>query len=298
MELNQIDSFVALAEKRSFTEAAKVCGVTRSAVSHQIGELEEEVGALFIRSNMQLTEAGEILLRHARKIQHERQMMAEEVAAAGGRICGTLRIGVGSFVEPYIRKAANELLKFYPDLVLDVKVEQAKWLNQKLQSGMLDVAFTLNNAYETEDIESRPCIPIKICAVVKDTHYLAKEKEISLEDVKKNYLIMPDESSRSFRTVERFAKASLEDLKPMTRVYINNADAAFSEVIEMNWMTFSTPAHIINKCNLVAIPIKELNQDIMCNVHFRKSDAMKNATRALLNAIETVAIPYFKSIIV
>src|SRR6266436_3400691 len=68
-ELSVLSAFLAVAEERSFTRAAKRIGVTQSALSHAIRGLEEQIGVrLLARTTRSVapTEAGEELLAHLR----------------------------------------------------------------------------------------------------------------------------------------------------------------------------------------------------------------------------------------
>src|SRR5437667_117399 len=68
-ELSVLSAFLAVAEERSFTRAAKRMGVTQSALSHAIRGLEEQIGVrLLARTTRSVapTEAGEELLAHLR----------------------------------------------------------------------------------------------------------------------------------------------------------------------------------------------------------------------------------------
>src|SRR5215831_5389848 len=93
MELRQLRTFVAVAEKRHFARAASRCNLSQPAVSHQIALLEEEAGAKLLNRaarRVSLTVAGEVFLEEARRIlgavdrAHER--MQEVARGAIGRI--------------------------------------------------------------------------------------------------------------------------------------------------------------------------------------------------------------------
>src|SRR5207249_819628 len=93
MELRQLRTFVAVAELRHFARAAGLCNLSQPAVSHQIAQLEEEVGAKLLNRaprRVSLTVAGEVFLEEARRIlgavdrAHER--MQEVARGAVGRI--------------------------------------------------------------------------------------------------------------------------------------------------------------------------------------------------------------------
>ena len=68
MEIRQLKYFVAIAEHGAFSKAAEKLFVAQSALSHQLAQLEDELGArLFHRSRrgVELTEPGRVFLAHA-----------------------------------------------------------------------------------------------------------------------------------------------------------------------------------------------------------------------------------------
>lgn len=71
MDLQQLEQFVAVAEERNFTRAARRCHMAQSAVSTSIRALEHELGApLFIRTTrrVELSETGQALLPEAQRV--------------------------------------------------------------------------------------------------------------------------------------------------------------------------------------------------------------------------------------
>lgn len=297
MEIRHLNSFLAVAEAGSMSLASQRIGLTQSAISQQIKALEEHYGKTLFNRNgreLTLTEAGTILLPHARSIIRSIEDVKAEIAERSGRVEGVIRIGIGSFVEPYIRSASNRLMALYPNLHFDVKVYQAKTLNWMLRRHLIDVAFTLNNAYSHEHIESKPCVPMRICAVVNKWHELADRKMLSFDEIVNYPVIMPDEDQRSLETIGNIIKADLNKLN--IKITINSADAALSEICEHNLMTFATPAHVVGRKDLVAIPIKGLEKDIWSNAHWMSDTYMKNSVRELLRIIKEETVPLYKSI--
>ena len=72
MTIHQLQSFLAVAEKQSFTAAADILYISQSALSQQIRQLEHQLGfQLFDRSTRQvtLTEAGRSFYRNAQQLQ-------------------------------------------------------------------------------------------------------------------------------------------------------------------------------------------------------------------------------------
>jgi DNA-binding transcriptional LysR family regulator len=83
MKLNQLRTALTVAEKGSLRAAARELGMSQPALTHNIGELERELGAaLFERRShgMTLTPVGELFLRRAKVIANESRRAKEEVA--------------------------------------------------------------------------------------------------------------------------------------------------------------------------------------------------------------------------
>src|SRR4026209_1021866 len=99
MEIRQLRAFIAIAELSTFTAAALRVHVTQAAISMQIRQLENELGArLSVRAprRVMLTEAGEQLLHRARQILRDHDAAIDEIAELAGAERGRLRIGSAS----------------------------------------------------------------------------------------------------------------------------------------------------------------------------------------------------------
>lgn len=297
MDIKQLKIFVAIAEGISFSDAAQMFGLTRSAVSHIISSMESELGVeLLIRDKheMFLSESGMILLANARKIVHDYEEATEIISGIANYVPGELRIGVGSFVEPYIRKACAKLLKENPSLKVNAYVYRAHTLNQLLKAGKIDVAFTINEAYDNEDLISKPCIPIHIMAIMSKTHALATKEKVTFEDLCNYDCIMPAEDNRAFATINKYFDADLKNIK--TRCSVNTSDGALNMVSEESFVCFATPQHVINRPSLVAKPIEGLDMEITSFMHYRKNAHLKRSASMLFDILKDYAIPYFKAL--
>src|SRR6187401_2799503 len=96
LDLDQLQSFCAIADCGSFTEAARRVNKTQSAVSMQIKRLEERLGhALLSREGrgVSLTQHGEALYSRARKmLKVNAEIM--DLFAGEGEMAGAIRFGV------------------------------------------------------------------------------------------------------------------------------------------------------------------------------------------------------------
>src|SRR3954447_20460627 len=96
VELRHLRYFVALAESLSFTRAAERMHVTQSTLSHQIKQLEDELGRpLFDRVGRRiiLTDAGDAFLGYASKALREVDQGVSELLRAPNDLAGEVRIG-------------------------------------------------------------------------------------------------------------------------------------------------------------------------------------------------------------
>ena len=100
MDTRQLAAFVAVVEKKSFSQAAERLGVTQPAMSLQIRSLEERLGRrLLDRSGRRVepTEAGLVLYRNAqRMLQLEHQLDEDLAREETGALHGTLAIGAST----------------------------------------------------------------------------------------------------------------------------------------------------------------------------------------------------------
>src|SRR6058998_2713149 len=99
LELRHLIALKAIAEEGTFGRAATSLGYTQSAVSQQIAMLERIVGQKLIDRPggprpVSLTEAGELLLRHADAIAARLQAAQADLAALAEGEGGVLRVGI------------------------------------------------------------------------------------------------------------------------------------------------------------------------------------------------------------
>lgn len=293
MEFRHLRSFVFIAETKSFSIAASRCCLTQSAVSQHVRMLESELGCkLLIRTShdIMLTESGQALLPHAKDILKQAEDCKEHLKALNNCMSGELRIGVGSFIAPYVRMAALIFMERYPNVRINADFTKAHILNQSLRAHMLDIAFTMNMAYSYEGIDSCPCIPFRVYAIMRDTHPLAALQKVSYEDLLKYPIIMPDVGERVFETCQQYIQRDLNKLN--IKCVISDPDEALASVEETKYVTFMPKLYLRNHPSLVARPILGLEQQLMSNAHWMRDVPKKRAVQLFLDIIKDEVVPY------
>jgi len=143
--LKQLRYFESLARHGHFGRAAEDCAISQPALSMQIRELEDHLGApLFERSARQvrLTELGEQAVLRARDILREVDELGDLARASKGRLVGRLRIGVIPTIAPYLLpKVITALGDAFPGLDIHVRETLTHNLIDELADGHLDTAI-------------------------------------------------------------------------------------------------------------------------------------------------------------
>ncbi len=143
--LKQLRYFEALARHGHFGRAAEDCAISQPALSMQIKELEEVLGApLFERTARQvsLTGFGEEAVERARAILRSADELGDLARASKETLEGRLRIGVIPTVAPYLLpQVVSRLTARYPGLDIHVRETVTPKLVQELNDGRLDTAI-------------------------------------------------------------------------------------------------------------------------------------------------------------
>lgn len=155
LDVDQLRTFVAIAETGSFTRAAEVVHKTQSAVSMQMKRLEERVAReLFARDGRisKLTEDGERLLDYARRIV---KLNVEAVSAFGDEeLTGRVRLGVpDDYADRYLPEIMARFSRVYPGVELTVFCEPSIDLISRLDRSEIDIAIVTScGAYRASEI--------------------------------------------------------------------------------------------------------------------------------------------------
>jgi LysR family transcriptional regulator, hydrogen peroxide-inducible genes activator len=144
LTLKQLRYFDALARLGHFGRAADACAVTQPALSMQIKDLEESLGAaLFERSarEARLTGLGEEFARRVRDILRSVDDLEDLARASIDGMAGRLRIGVIPTIAPYLLPSiVTNITRIFPNLDIQMREALTQTLIRELSEGRLDTA--------------------------------------------------------------------------------------------------------------------------------------------------------------
>lgn len=214
MELQQLRYVVALSRELNFQRASKKLHVTQPTLSQQLKKLEDEIGiTLFERSPkyVRLTSAGEKFVPFALELLERLERGLEEIREDKGEVSGHLKIGaiptIGPFVLPPLVQASHQAA---PKLKLELFEEITPVLIEKLKQGQLDLGI-LSLPFDETALAVKNIGKETFLLAVPLAHELAKRKQISLQDLNGQRLLILQEGHCFSEQALSFCRRSRED---------------------------------------------------------------------------------------
>jgi molybdate transport repressor ModE-like protein len=213
VELRHLAALQAIAEEGSFGRAARRLGYTQSAVSQQIATLERIVGERLVERPggprpVSLTEAGQLLVRHAEAIVARLEAAQADLEALAAGAAGTLRVGTYQSVGKRLLPA---LLRRFRDAWPDVAIRLTESSNdaellELVERGELDLAFVIyplvDGPFEVRQLMRDPYVLV----VPADSPLAERNEPVSVRDVAQLPLI-GFRQCRSLGQVESFFRS-------------------------------------------------------------------------------------------
>ena len=186
MELRHVRYFDAVAETLNFTRAAERLHVTQSTLSHQIRQMEDELGAvLFDRSGkkVRMTEAGEILRSYMTPALEQIDRGMQALRGEGEVLTGKLRLGTTpSFNTRMVPSCVATYLHHYPGIQVTVEELAAGMIIKRLGAGHLDLAVSYRPP-DGSDLWFEPLYNEELRLVVAASHPLAKRRRVRMVEL-------------------------------------------------------------------------------------------------------------------
>ncbi len=196
MNLRDLEYVAAVADLRSFSEAADQCGVSQPTLSAQIKKMEERLGVqLFERTNKRVvpTDIGKSILQSAHRILREVDTINETAESAHDPLTGRYRLGAFPTLASYLFPDLIPLLKErMPKLRLMLIEEKSEMLLEKLRNGQIDAAF-LALPVKDDFLEAAPLFDDPFYVAVSAGNALAKEKTVNGQTLHQYKLLLLEE---------------------------------------------------------------------------------------------------------
>ncbi len=203
--LHQLKVFEAAARHGSFTRAAEELFLTQPTVSMQIKQLTKSVGLpLFeqVGKRLYLTEAGRELFATCRQIFDTIAQFEMKVADLKGLKQGQLRLAVITTAKYFIPRLLGPFCQLYPGIDIALQVTNHEGILERM-SANLDDLYILSQVPEHMDVNYQPFLENPMVVVAPINHRLAKEKNISIQQLEDEPFIMREPGSGTRRSIQK-----------------------------------------------------------------------------------------------
>jgi DNA-binding transcriptional LysR family regulator len=218
MDTRQLAAFVAVVERRSFSQAAERLGVTQPAVSLQVRALEKRLGTqLLDRSGRRVepTEAGMRLYRGAQRLLSLEEQLLDEIAGEGeGELTGELRLGASTgpaaIVVPLL---LCEFQRQHPPVRVALTVSDTQSIVDQVAARELELGI-VGAARRQRAVRFEPFFQDEVILVCPPGHPFAG-RTVTLDELREESLIVMQEGAGVRQIVEdelRVVGTRLRDL--------------------------------------------------------------------------------------
>lgn len=195
MELRQLRYFVAIVDHGSLSRAALVLHVAQPALTQQLRQLEDELGAQLLHRSAHgvvSTDAGKVFYEHAQAILKQVADARAAVVQSLDRPSGSVTLGLphsisGALALPLLTAVRAR----YPEITLQLTEEISGNLTEQLKSGRLNLAVLFDDA-PTAQFTATPLVEEDLVFICKAGSSLAPQaKTVSLRQALASTLILP-----------------------------------------------------------------------------------------------------------
>lgn len=220
MENRVLKYFLVVAEEGNITRAAEVLHVSQPALSKQLMQLEDELGAkLLIRGkrNVTLTEEGRFLRGRAQEIVDLTEKTERDFKDGVVKYNGVVSIGMGETeASEWLAEKVSEFSEIFPDVKFDFYSATGDSVRRRVEKGLLDFGLMVEPFGDLSKFSYLPLsIKERYGVLVSIKNPLSAKQYITKEDLKNEKLAVP------FRYATRIKETGGEDFSD-GNVFINH----------------------------------------------------------------------------
>ena len=253
--------FIAVARYASIREASRQLNIASSAITRQIGLLEDALGmALFHRTNqrMRLTSAGEILYRHARRLTAPVEAAVSELEMLRGLKTGIVHVvAVESVGLSFLPALISDFSRQFPRLHIDISILPADSVLEEIAAERAEIGFGFLSGppHGVEIVQRRD---VRIGVLMQPDHPLAAKENLVIADCLEHRLAVPRPEISIRQVVTPFMQRAADHLPPM--VEANSIRMLVELALDGTHISIMTPIgaqHEIASGRLVFRPLSD-----------------------------------------
>jgi molybdate transport repressor ModE-like protein len=206
MDLRQLTTLVAIADHGTFSAAARALYTVQSNVSGHIARLERELGVQLVdRQRGGLTDDGMVVVEKARRVLHELDDIAAEMASRGDEVRGDSRLGIiGTTARWLLPQLLTQLRTHHPGVHVTVHEGNTTNLLPRLLAQQLD-AIIVHLPVDEPEVTVEPLFAEDLVLLVHTRHHLSSRTTIPLAELAGEPLMLPPLGAALRRAIDRAA---------------------------------------------------------------------------------------------
>jgi molybdate transport repressor ModE-like protein len=206
MDVRQLAALVAIADHGSFSAAARALYTVQSNVSGHIAKLERELGTTLVdRTTGTVTESGARVIERARRIIHELDDIAADMASIDDEVAGEVRLGViGTTARWLMPQLLGAIDAAHPRVHIVATEGSTSSLVPNVLSGRLGAAV-VHLPVDDPELVIEPLFAEDLVLVTRCDHPLAVHDTLDLEALRDIPLLLPPPGAALRRVLDRAA---------------------------------------------------------------------------------------------
>lgn len=289
MEISALKAFVAVAEQKSFSLAAKKLFLTQPAISKRISSLEETLNvSLFDRSGrtVHLTEAGTTLLASATRILKELESASDQIKSLGHEVRGKLRIATSHHIG--IHRLPTPLRRFtqeFPDVELDLQFMDSELAANEVQQGNVEIAVATLPLENVPGLSMMSIWDDQLVVVCERDHPLLRRSIVRAADLGFHPAVLP-----AFGTITRdivndfLGNEGISARIALETNYLETIRVMVS--VGLGWSVL--PASMLDE-NLRAVPVQGLAMQRTLGLIYRSNRSLGRAAKEFMLSLQNEA---------
>ena len=209
MDLRRLEIFLKVAELGSFSRAADALFLTQPTVSEHVRALEDELGVQLLDRlgrGTTPTKAGTLLLGYARRLLTLSREARQAIEQFQGRVSGELVLGGSTIPGEYVLPALIGAFRGkYPDVSISLRIGASRQVQEWVEQGHVEIGV-VGALPASRTLETRQLMADDLVLVVPPEHAWVARKTVTVEDVKREPLILRERGSGSRETLEQALK--------------------------------------------------------------------------------------------
>ncbi|MFM0000278.1 LysR substrate-binding domain-containing protein [Paraburkholderia dipogonis] len=198
--LRQLRVFIEVARLQSFSRAGDEIGLTQSAVSRCVRELEGEIGLKLIdrtTREVQLTDVGGNLVSSVSRLLTDLDDALREIREIGEQRRGRVVVAASPTVACRLMpRVVASCVQQFPYIALGLRDDVQSDVVRKVKSGEVDFGVIIG-PFSADDLLSESLMTDSFCVVLRDDHPLAAKERVAWADLDGQQLVMLDYASGS-----------------------------------------------------------------------------------------------------